>query len=242
MQYLILGLGLLVGVYLIAQGFATADPKKLARVLRWLGIALAAGLVLFLVFTNRIGILLWAGPLLYAAIMRWRMVRGRAQASAGPAPGQATHVDTDSLRMWLDHDTGVMGGKVIRGRYAGRSLSDLELEELLLLLDELRQDDPQSVQLLEAYLDRSYPDWRGGGPEAEDEEDAREAPRPPPRGGMTREEAYGVLGLSPGAGEAEIKEAHRRLMLKNHPDQGGSTYLAARINQAKDILLGKRRA
>lgn len=245
MQYLLLGLGLMIGLWLIAQGFVNADPKRLARTLRWTGIGLAAALVVFLVATGRIGVLLWLGPLIWALLMRWRIMQGRAQAAAGPAAGQTSNVETDSLRMWLDHDTGVMGGKIIAGRYAGRSLADLELEELLILLDELRLGDPQSVQLLEAYLDRSYPDWRGGpgADEAGGEEPYREPPRePPPRGGMSREEAYGVLGLQPGAGEEEIKEAHRRLMLKNHPDQGGSTYIAARINQAKDILLGRRRA
>jgi DnaJ homolog subfamily C member 19 len=55
---------------------------------------------------------------------------------------------------------------------------------------------------------------------------------------MTREEAFEVLGLQPGASESDIREAHRRLMRGAHPDAGGSDWLAARINQARDILLG----
>jgi DnaJ family protein C protein 19 len=63
---------------------------------------------------------------------------------------------------------------------------------------------------------------------------------PPPRTGgpMSRAEAYQVLGLKSGATEAEIRDAHRRLMMAAHPDHGGSDWLATRINQARDLLLG----
>jgi hypothetical protein len=63
------------------------------------------------------------------------------------------------------------------------------------------------------------------------------APPPEMRGAMTRQEAYQVLGLQPGASELEIREAHRRLMRGAHPDAGGSDWLASRVNQARDILL-----
>ncbi|WP_428483858.1 hypothetical protein [Rhodopila sp.] len=74
----------------------------------------------------------------------------------------------------------------------------------------------------------------GGGPAGPGPQSASR-----PRGGpMTREEAYEVLGLRPGASAASIREAHIRLMRAAHPDVGGSDWIAARINQARDILLG----
>lgn len=67
---------------------------------------------------------------------------------------------------------------------------------------------------------------------------AREGRPRKPAGGMTREEAYAVLGLQPGASAMEIRAAYRRLMAAAHPDKGGSDWIAARLNQARDVLLG----
>ena len=85
---------------------------------------------------------------------------------------------------------------------------------------------------MEAFLDRRWQGWRDRASDRAKTE--RKSPR---GGGMTANEAYDVLGLTSGAKPDEIRAAHRRLMMKFHPDQGGSTYLAARINQAKEILL-----
>lgn len=243
MIYLLLGAALLIGVYALARGFATADARKLAQVLRWTAVGLVVGVCGLLIVTGRLGTLLYVVPLLLPLLMRWRYALGRAKAALGPSPGQQSKVETAWLRMWLDHDTGQMDGEVLQGALAGRTLSTLAPEELLDLLDTLNAADPQSAQLVEAFLDRAAPDWRdpaaaGAGPEQPPPPPPRQ---PPPKGGMSVDEARDVLGVGPEADEAAIKEAHRRLMLRNHPDQGGSTWVAARINQAKDILLGRRR-
>src|SRR4029078_6453921 len=103
---------------------------------------------------------------------------------------------------------------------------------LLPVVRALRGSDAQGAALLEAYLDRVTPDWR--------ERDSGEAPGAAPRtqssGQITRGGGHEAVALEHGASEYEIRAAHRRLMKKVHPDQGGSDYLAARINEAKDGL------
>lgn len=154
------------------------------------------------------------------------------------SPGQKSGVRTEALQMELDHDSGRMEGRCLRGRFAGRALSSLSYNELLQLLEELRATDPQGALLIEAYLDRCSHRWR----DRRSGDAARGEPRQPrgPRGRMTSKEAYDVLGLEPGAKGEAIRAAHRRLMMKLHPDQGGSTYLASRINEAKEVLLARK--
>ena len=123
-----------------------------------------------------------------------------------------------------------MNGEVIKGDYVGQTLRSLNLEELLKLLSEIDKDT-QSVQVLTAYLDRYHGDaWQQNHSGSEDVGNDGAT--------MTREEAYEILGLEVNASAGDIKEAHRKLMDKNHPDHGGSNFLATKINQAKDVLLG----
>jgi DnaJ-domain-containing protein 1 len=125
-----------------------------------------------------------------------------------------------------------MDGEILEGRFAGRRLSDLSLDDLVGLHGECRADE-ESTTLLDAYLDRVYgEDWYTRA-QASDETRSYQTGA----GIMSREEAYEILGLKPGANRDEVIEAHRRLMQKLHPDRGGSTYLAAKINRAKDVLL-----
>ena len=132
--------------------------------------------------------------------------------------------------MRLDLDSGELNGQVVAGPHAGHSLDEFDLAQLTAMIGGF---DAESVSLLESYLDRRFPAWRQNA-----QGNAAGGQRRPPSGGkMTDEEAYQILGLQPGAGRDDISRAHRGLMKKLHPDQGGSTYLAARVNEAKDTLL-----
>lgn len=215
-------------------------PKSKQRQFRNKALLIGGGIVvLFALITGKLHPLFAAlaalVPLAYRAIglfQTFNTIRGfthrmKAGASPGPTPGQTSEVETAFLRMRLDHDTGEMHGTVLRGRFKGRALRDLALAHALELLDEC-QSDRQSMAVLEAYLDRVHEGWR-------------EHRRPPPRAsadGMSRDEAHAVLGLGPDATRDEIVEAHRRLIQRLHPDRGGSDYLAAKLNAAKDLLLG----
>ena len=233
------GLAALLILVFGARLLATANPQTLALVLRkGAGVALLL-LALFLIAR---GALPLAIPLAFFGLALLGMKTGLWFGAGGPfgsadkSPGQKSEVRTDALEMALDHDSGHMEGRILKGQFTGRTLSSLSDEDVLVLLEELRGSDEQGTVLIEAYLDRRAQGWREGPEDA-----ARDRPRQPQgaRGRMTREEAYEVLGLAKGANEDEIRAAHRKLMMKLHPDQGGSTYLAARINEAKDVLVGR---
>ncbi len=163
----------------------------------------------------------------------WTAFRA-ASGRAGAKPGRVTTARSAMLEMRLDHDSGVMSGSVLAGAYAGRAIESLSRPEILALHGELSRDDPDGGALLEAYLDRRFAGWR------EADEDEGEPWRRSPAGQMSRREALEILGLPEGASAAEIIRAHRSLMKKFHPDHGGSTALAARVNQAKDVLMQRQ--
>ena len=233
--YFILGLALLAGVVLIGRWFVGADPKVVARALRWTLAGLSVVLVLLFIFAWRQALIALL-PMLIIVLLQSRALRQRIKAAAGPRPGQTSEIATRFLKMTLDHDSGVMSGDVLEGRFAGRRLDELELDELIELWRECQAADRQSAAVLEAYLDRSQGEaWRDAAGAAAGGEGAGAGGD---GGAMSQDEAYSILGLEPGASKDEVREAHRRLMQKVHPDHGGSNYLAAKINQAKDLLLG----
>lgn len=173
--------------------------------------------------------------LLVRLLPLWQMFRTRTASSAyGSAGGNdASSIRTRFLLMNLQHATGDMDGEVLEGDFKGARLSALSIEQLLKLARECLQD-PDSLQILEAYLDRTHPDWRAG-QEAPTDQGSAQAPAAEP--GMSEEVALEILGLQRGASREDVVLAHRRLMQKMHPDRGGSDYLAKKINAARDFLL-----
>src|SRR5438132_3886753 len=235
MLYLLGGFAVLSGFLLLVYLFINANPARLAHSLKITGIVIAVLAVATLAISGRLAALLMPLAMLMPLLIRVRSLLDRYRPPAG---GQTSTVATAFLRMTLDHDTGSMEGTILRGRFAGMRMDELGPADLLALLRECRAEDEEGARLLEAYLDRVRPDWRdelagerAGG--------AGAGSARPASGDMTVEEAYAILGLSPGADAEAIKEAYRRLMVKLHPDHGGSDYLATKINRARDVLLNR---
>ena len=239
MLFLFGGVAILGGLLLLVYLFVNADPVRLARRLKWTGIGLAAVAVIALLLfppARELAVMLFPLALSMPLLSRLRRFVDRFRAPRG---GQSSSVATDFLRMTLDHDTGTMTGTVLRGQFAGLRIEEMGVGDLLALLRECRAADEEGARLLEAYLDRLYPQWRdelAGGSQGSAGGGGNGGARPA-GSGMTVDEAYAILGLTAGATPEQIKEAHRRLMVKLHPDHGGSDYLATQINRARDVLL-----
>ena len=232
---LIFGVAVLILLLWAVNAFSKADPKQAARLLRAMGGGAALIFAAFLMVRGEIGVAIPLGAFglgLLGWISLWPATfAGRTKKS----PGQASRVRTAYFEMELDHDSGAMRGRVLAGRYQGAALDTLDPPTLIGLLGEV---DGDSRDLLAAYLDRREPHWRE---HAQGNAAAGDGGRASRSSKMTEEEAYQILGIQAGASAQEISRAHRSLMKKLHPDQGGSTYLAARVNEAKDVLLRRHR-
>jgi hypothetical protein len=238
MVQLFLGLAVLVVVMMGARWFVMTTPATIVRTAKWAGVALSVGGGALLLTTGRLdwalaafaGLAPWFLRLFFVQnLYRTFRVTFQRMSSTRARHGGSSRVETRFLCMTLEHDSGVLTGEVMDGPLRGRKLSQLSFDEAMELHRQCAAD-PQSVQVLEAWLERTWPDWR--------ERPQREPPPGDAAGGpMSRDEAYEILGLKSGASREEIKAAHRRLMTRMHPDHGGSNFLAAKINQAKDLLL-----
>ncbi len=233
MPQLIMGAVILALVLWGMHYFSKANPNALAPVVRKGGGYGALAGAAFLASRGQLGL---AVPLGIAALglLGWMPFGpagfGQRTQKSG---GQVSRVRSAFVEMELDHDSGVMRGTITAGRLAGTSLETMDVAALTALLAEF---DEESRALLMAYLDRRDAGWRQHA-----DADTAAGPGPSRSGKMTEEEAYQILGLQPGASTADVGRAHRSLMKKLHPDQGGSTYLAARVNEAKEVLLRRHR-
>lgn len=174
--------------------------------------------------------LIWYIPLLGGLLRRYQAHRASTRASPS---AQTSTVESRFVRMTMNHDSGDVEGIVLEGPFRGVRLEELELDQLMELLRQCRLEDEESARLVEAWLDRRHEGWQDASASGQS--------GPVDSSSMTVEEALQVLGLEPGASEEEIVTAHRRLMQKMHPDRGGSAWVAARINQAKDLLIARKR-
>ena len=220
-------LAVLLALTALSAVFLRVDAARLAGGLRAAGPAVLGIIGLVLLVTGRVGI----GGMLLSGAFAWYGA-SRVNRNRTKTPGQRSTVRTAALEMELNHDTGGLEGLVLAGRHESKTLGEMSLAQLQELYGELAGDS-ESRQLLETYLDGRFPVWR---------EDAKANGGDghgvaPGSGAMTKEEAYKILGLEAGATTADIRKAHRRLMQRLHPDLGGTSFLAARINEAKDVLL-----
>jgi hypothetical protein len=206
--YLKVGLAALVLVVVI--GVATGR-------MHWLGAAITG----LLVGASRLA------PTLMRLFPVFQWLHKQHNQTAGSSGGGSSEVETSLLKMTLDHASGNLDGEVLQGEFAGRRLDDLDRGQLDSLLAFCCQQDVDSARLLESYLQRRFGDSFEGS----------QSQAPESSGQMTENEALAVLGLESDASREQIIEAHRRLMQKLHPDRGGNDYLAAKVNQAKDLLL-----
>jgi hypothetical protein len=233
---LVAGVVAIVVLYLLLQMFRAANPAMLARAVKIVGGVVSLAVAAYTGVRGQLAVAIPLG-IFGAGLLGWSPFGTPGFANfGGPfgggqrSPGQSSRVRSAFLDMSLDHDSGELAGTIVAGEHAGRSLGEFDLAGLMAMMPAF---DAESVALLESYLDRRFPAWR----QDAQGDGARRQRRAPPSGKMTTEEAYQILGLQPGASRDDISRAHRTLMKKLHPDQGGSTYLAARVNEAKDTLL-----
>ena len=233
-----------IGSTLLRQFLRASPAVMAARMKLGAGVVLLAFALLMLV-RGRIDLALGFGGLgfwlstgrtasLWSALGRARPMRARR--------GRMSRVRSATIEMELDHTTGVMTGTVLAGPFEGASLMQLDRDRLVTLYDFCRSVDVEGARLLEAYFDRRFPGWRAAEQDQGHAGRRKGAAGSGGRGGsrsgaMSEEEAYQLLGLAQGATREEVARAHRTVMKKAHPDHGGSTDLAARVNEAKDVLM-----
>ena len=231
-NFLFIFFGILALILVLLFFFLNSSPARIRRIFTWaLGFILLGILVFFLYRTN--GSFLWT--LLFVLLPLFMRIKGIlsqirnfTKTARGPSEGQSSSVQTEFLEMTLEHDSGKMTGIVKKGRFSGNRLEKLNLDELVQLLEEAR-DDPKTTQLLENFLEINHgTEWKTRESYSNNTGNSLD---------MDIDQALEILGLAPNPTKSQIIDAHRKLILANHPDRGGSTFLATQINKAKEVLL-----
>ena len=235
MPRLILAVAIIATLVYITRRINRLPPKARKKAFVQLGLTVTVLFVLFLTVTGRLH---WIGaaltgalvlirqllPLIIRFIPTWLSYRG---PSIGSTSSKTSTVASRFVRMNLDHETGKMSGQVLEGEFEHWELDEMERAQLESLLSYCSKNDPDSARLLESYLTQRFPD----------ESFENQQPYSESSSQMQRAEALSILGLEGEPDSEAIVNAHRHLMQKLHPDRGGNDYLAAKINQAKDVLL-----
>ncbi len=242
---------LAVIVVAIVWGFMAHYRKQKPSIKKQLAVRYAiyggVGLVVVLAMTGHLHWLSAAITALVAGVVRFLPMAARLfpmfahlyqqKKSTGTSSGNNSTVQSDYLKVVLDHDSESMHGEVIAGPQAGKTLDQLTKAQLKELLIHYQQNDNDSFQLLFAYVQRQFPEDSWGDHSANEQQQYQQHNSQNNLTTMNRKEALEILGLEENASKQEITAAHKKLMQRLHPDRGGSTYLAAKVNQAKDFLL-----
>ncbi len=233
---LLYGIAAAALVWWLLKVFARSDTAAVAKAVKVVAGIAALGVAVVLGAKGQLPTALFVGGF-GAWLLGWGWSLPGPWGRFQKASGRYSRIRSAMIEMEIDHASGGVEGSVLAGSFAGRRLSSLGPENLRRLYDECSTLDPEGLPLLEAYLDRRFAGWRE---DAQGDRDTRTRTHAQ-SGVMTKDEAYQILGLKPGASLDEIRHAHRTLIKKLHPDQGGTAYLAARVNQAREILLGRHR-
>jgi hypothetical protein len=235
LSYLVLLIAFFIAAVSLIQLFKNTPSEKL-KSLRWkMGLSVVAIALILLAATGRIH---WIAALIGAAIPLVRRVlplfinlfplfkRGLGAKTQNSNQDTKTHAQTQLLKMSINPHNNQLQGEVINGPYVGSQLDQLSQQQLTQLLSYCHQQEKDSARVLISYLNQRFGyEWQKSSSTSTHSIDENSA--------------YAILGLKKGASRDEIIQAHRRIIQKVHPDRGGSDYLAAQINQAKDLLISK---
>jgi hypothetical protein len=234
---LILLLAIGAVIYILFRRAQSMPPHKRRGELIKLGLGVAVVVVIMLTLAGKMH---WVGAALTGLVVAVRQLApslirlfpmlSSLRGSSTAQQGQSSTVATEFLRMHLDHDSGKLSGEVIKGEFSDWLLAEMDSQQLQALLAFCQQEDSESAQLLDSYLQQRFD---GSSDFGQQQQTAQQN-----HTGMSRKEALEVLGLDDSASDEDVTAAHRKLMQKLHPDRGGNDYLASKINQAKDFLLG----